>query len=146
MPTAPAAAPLPPPDQLTGVVYRLADTSVPAEQKVGLVQYAHGRRRPALDQLRRGSARTVGYVPLTVDATDLAWAGEPGNVVGQRHDRLEQPARRRAVHVPMEFSPMRDTWQLSRRPPTSCSVDRHGLANESARRQRRVNPDATPTG
>ena len=47
-PSLPTVAPLPPADQLAGVLYRLADTSVPADQKVGLVQYATADDEPAL--------------------------------------------------------------------------------------------------
>ena len=43
MPDGRAAAPA---DQLTGVLYRLADTSIPAEQKVALVQYATAEDEP----------------------------------------------------------------------------------------------------
>lgn len=113
MPTAPAAAPLPPPDQLTGVVYRLADTSVPAEQKVGLVQYATAQDRPALANFGE-ALKDSGYVPLTVDATDLAWMGEPGHLVAVVTIASGNPAAP-PFTFPMEFVPIRDGWQLSRR-------------------------------
>ena len=73
-PAAPTVAPLPPVDQLTGVLYRLADTSIPAEQKVGLVQYATVDDQAALTNFGQ-ALKASGFAPLTVAATDLTWAG-----------------------------------------------------------------------
>ena len=47
----------PRPTQLTDVLYRLADTSIPAEQKVGSGAVRHRRRRAGADELRRGACR-----------------------------------------------------------------------------------------
>jgi hypothetical protein len=110
---APTVAPLPPPDQLTGVIYRLADTSIPAEQKVGLVQYATADELPALGNFGE-ALRDSGFVPLAVDASGLAWAGEPGHVVASVTIGSGNPDVRPFTY-PMEFVPMRDGWQLSRR-------------------------------
>jgi hypothetical protein len=112
-PMSPAVAPLPPQDQLTDVLYRLADTSTPAEQKVGLVQYATADDQPALTNFGE-ALRDSGFVPLTVVATDLAWAGEPGHVVATVTIGSSNPQVRPFTY-PMEFVPIRDTWQLSRR-------------------------------
>jgi hypothetical protein len=113
MPTVPAAAALPPPDQLTGVLQQLADTSIPAAQKVGLVQYATADDQAALTNFGE-ALKASGFAPLTVDATDLAWAGEPGNVVATVTIGSPNPAAR-PFTFPMEFAPIRDTWQLSKR-------------------------------
>jgi hypothetical protein len=113
LPTAPDAAPLPPADQLTGVVYRLADTSIPAEQKVGLVQYATADDRGTLGNFGE-ALKANGFAPLTVDATDLVWAGGPGHVVAVVTIGSTTPGVR-PFTFPMEFVPIRDTWQLSKR-------------------------------
>ncbi|MDT5180642.1 MAG: hypothetical protein QOJ95_4840, partial [Mycobacterium sp.] len=112
-PAMPTVAPLPPVDQLTGVLYRLGDTSIPAEQKIGLVQYATADDQPALTNFGQ-ALKASGFDPLTVDATDLMWAGEPGHVVATVTIGSSTPGIR-PFTFPMEFAPIRDTWQLSRR-------------------------------
>lgn len=107
-----AAAPLPAPDELTGVLYRLADTSIPAPQKVPLVQYATADDEPALQNFGEALSAS-GFDPLDVAATDLAWAGDPGHVLAN----VTISSTKTGVTpfaFPMEFSPVRDTWQLSR--------------------------------
>lgn len=109
----PAVAPLPSVDILTGVLRRLADTSVPAEQKVALVQFATADDQAALANF--GDAlRANGFDPLTVDATELVWAADPGDVsatvtIGSTNPQVKP------FTFPMEFKPVRDGWQLSRR-------------------------------
>jgi hypothetical protein len=105
--------PLPVPDALTGVLFQLADTSIPAEQKLGLVQYSTADDVAALGNFGQ-ALRAGGFRALTIQATDLSWASTPGNVsatvtIGTSDD----PAK--TFTYPMEFSPMRDTWQLTRR-------------------------------
>ncbi|WP_263998560.1 hypothetical protein [Mycobacterium yunnanensis] len=112
-PALPTVAPLPSPDQLTGVLYRLADPTVPAEQKVALVQYATADDVPALKNFGEALVAS-GFAPLTVDATDLRWAGEPGHVVATVTIGSPDP-QVRPFTFPMEFAPVRDTWQLSKR-------------------------------
>lgn len=112
-PTVPAAAPLPSPDVLTGVLYRLADTSVPAEQKIALVQFATVDDQPALSNFGE-ALKASGFDPLTVQATDLVWAGDPGHVTANVTMGSPDP-RVKPFTYPMEFSPIRDSWQLARR-------------------------------
>ena len=109
----PTVAPLPPADQLTDVLYRLADTSIPVEQKVGLVQYATADDDAALTNFGE-ALQASGFSPLTVDAANLQWAGEPGHVVATVTVGSPNP-QVRPFTFPMEFAPIRDTWQLSRR-------------------------------
>ena len=109
----PTAAPLPSPDALTGVLYRLADTSIPAEQKVGLVQYATVDDQPVLTNFGE-ALKANGFVPLNVAATDLAWSGQPGNVLANVTISTTNPAVK-PFTFPMEFSPIRDAWQLTQR-------------------------------
>jgi hypothetical protein len=110
---APSAAPLPSPDALTGVLYRLADTSIPVEQKVGLVQYATVDDQPVLTNFGE-ALKANGFVPLNVAATDLAWSGQPGNVLANVTISTTNPAVK-PFTFPMEFSPIRDAWQLTQR-------------------------------
>jgi hypothetical protein len=113
VPAPPAAAPLPSPDALTGALYRLADTSIPAEQKVGLVQYATVDDEPVLTNFGE-ALKANGFVPLNVAATDLAWSGQPGNVLANVTISTTNPAVK-PFTFPMEFSPIRDAWQLTQR-------------------------------
>ena len=46
----PQAAPLPPPDALAGVLYRLADAAVPGPQKLNLVEGATPENAGVFDQ------------------------------------------------------------------------------------------------
>jgi hypothetical protein len=109
----PLTAPLPAPDALTGVLFRLADTSIPAEQKLGLVQYSTPDDVAGLGNFGQ-ALMDSGFRSLTIQATDLSWATTPGDVsatvtIGTSDD----PAK--TFTYPMEFNPMRDTWQLTRR-------------------------------
>jgi hypothetical protein len=110
---APPATPLPSPDVLTTVLSRLADTSVPAEQKVVLVQYATVDDQPALTNFGE-ALKANGFSQLNVAATDLAWSAQPGNVTANVTISTADPAVK-PFTFPMEFSPMRDAWQLTRR-------------------------------
>jgi hypothetical protein len=111
--SAPPATPLPSPDVLTAVLSRLADTSVPAEQKVVLVQYATVDDQPVLTNFGE-ALKANGFSPLNVTATDLAWSAQPGNVTANVTISTADPAVK-PFTFPMEFSPMRDAWQLTRR-------------------------------
>jgi hypothetical protein len=110
---APTTTPLPSPDALTGVLYRLADTSIPAEQKVSLVQYATVDDQPVLTNFGE-ALKANGFVPLNVAATDLAWSGQPGNVLANVTISTTDPAVK-PFTFPMEFTPIRDAWQLTQR-------------------------------
>jgi hypothetical protein len=112
-PAMPTVAPLPAVDQLTGVLYRLADTSIPAEQKVALVQYATVDEVPALRNFGEALVAS-GFTPLTVDAADLRWGGDPGHVIASVTIGSPNP-QVRPFTFPMEFAPIRSEWQLSKR-------------------------------
>jgi hypothetical protein len=113
LPPAPAGAPLPPADQLTSVLDRLADTSIPADQKVALVQYATADDEAALANFGE-ALKASGFDPLTVDAAVLAWSSEPGDVTANVTIGSPNPQVKPFTY-PMEFTPVRDTWQLSKR-------------------------------
>ncbi|KAA0074287.1 hypothetical protein CIW52_34570 [Mycolicibacterium sp. P9-64] len=110
---APSGTPLPSPDALTGVISRLADTSIPAEQKVGLVQYATVDDQAVLTNFGE-ALKANGFVPLTVVATDLAWSSQPGNVLANVTLSTADPAVKPFTY-PMEFAPIHDAWQLTQR-------------------------------
>jgi hypothetical protein len=110
-PTTVAAAPSP--DALTGVLLRLADTSIPVEQKVGLVQYATVDDQPVLTNFGE-ALKANGFVPLNVAATDLAWSAQPGNVLANVTLSTADPAVKPFTY-PMEFTPLHDAWQLTQR-------------------------------
>jgi hypothetical protein len=109
----PTADPLPPPDALTGVLYHLADTSIPVEQKVGLVQYATVDDQPVLANFGE-ALKANGFDPVNITASDLAWAAQPGNVLANVTISAADPTVK-PFAFPMEFSPMRSGWQLTQR-------------------------------
>jgi len=106
-------APLPPQDALTGVLYRLADPSVPPEQKIGLIEHATTEDQAEIAAFTKALADN-GFNPLTVTAADLAWsANHPGNVVATvTISSATAPGNKFAY--PMEFAPQGTTWQLNR--------------------------------
>ena len=110
-----SSAPLPAPEVLTEVLYRLADTSVPGAQKVSLVEGATADDAAELD--RFGKALTdSGYTPLGFTATDIALSDAvPGDVSAKVTVHSENPALAGGFTFPMEFRPYFGTWQLSRR-------------------------------
>jgi hypothetical protein len=113
-PAAPVSSPLPPPQALTDLLYRLSDPAVPGADKVGLVEVATVDDAAALDRFGRALADS-GALPLTFDATDLKWSeSELGNVVATVNVTTanEPPAK---FSFPMEFTPVRDRWQLTRK-------------------------------
>lgn len=114
-PMSPTTAPLPAPEVLTDVLYKLADTSVPGDQKVGLVEAATADEGAQLDKF--GKALTdSGYTPLGFTATDIVWSDAvPGNVAATVSVHSENPALARGFTFPMEFRPYFGKWQLSRK-------------------------------
>jgi hypothetical protein len=109
----PDVAPLPAPETLTRVLSTLADRAVPPGQKIGLIQYGTADDEPVLQNFADALAAN-GYDPLTVQAADLAWAAQPGNVTATMTLSAADPAIPPFAY-PMEFSPMRAAWQLTRR-------------------------------
>jgi hypothetical protein len=111
-PPSPATAPLPPPEQLAAVLSQLADTSIPPERKLSLVQYATPEDQDTLANFGQALS-DGGFRDLAVEATDLAWASTPGNVDATVR-LIPAGDAARAFTFPMEFSPLRDGWQLTR--------------------------------
>jgi hypothetical protein len=107
------AAPLPAADALTSVLSRIADPAVPAAQKIGLIQYGTAEDYSGLDSFTK-ALHDNGFYPLNVTATDLIWsAGHPGDVIATiTMSSVAAPDNK--FTFPMEFSPIRDAWQLNR--------------------------------
>ena len=81
---------------------------MPGADKVGLVEHATAGDAAALDRFGR-ALQDGGFMPLTFEATDVAWAqATPGNVVATIVVKAAEPASRRRLHLPMEFTPLRD--------------------------------------
>ena len=122
-PTAPMTAPsraetgpppLPAPEALTDVMYRLADTAVPAADKLSLVHDTAPADAAALDAF--GIAlRDGGFAPITVTATDMRWSdAHPGHVLATVTITTATPDDAGEFAFPMEFQPAADGWQLTR--------------------------------
>ncbi|MBV8929034.1 MAG: hypothetical protein JO152_07915, partial [Mycobacteriaceae bacterium] len=110
-----SSAALPPPEALTEVLYKLADTSVPGDQKVSLVEGATADEGAQLDRFGKALADS-GYTPLGFTATEIAWSDTvPGDVSAKVSVHSENPALSGGFTFPMEFRPYFGTWQLSRK-------------------------------
>jgi hypothetical protein len=108
-------APLPPPEALTDVLYRLADTSAPGEEKVALVEGATSADAVKLDKFGK-ALQDSGYTPLGFTAENIGWASSPpGNVTSDVTVHSHNPAMTNGFTFPMEFKPAPGGgWQLSR--------------------------------
>jgi hypothetical protein len=108
-------APLPPPEALTDVLYRLADTSVPGDQKIALVEGATSADAARLDKFGK-ALQDSGYTPLGFTAENIAWASSPpGNVTSDVTVHSQNTAMTNGFTFPMEFKPADGgAWQLSR--------------------------------
>lgn len=119
-PTVPApptdtGAPLPTPATLTDVLGRLADTNVPGNLKVGLVEHGTAADAAALDRWTK-ALHDSAYAPVTFDAAGLMWAqDQPGNVIANVTIKSANPQASKDMTFPMEFTPQQDSWQLTRK-------------------------------
>src|SRR5271165_2353973 len=111
---APQATPLPPPEALSGVLYRLADPALPGTQKLNLVEGATPDNAGVFDQFA-GALVNGGYAPLKVDVRDIGWSDrDPADVVANVNVSSSNP-RGPKFSFPMEFKPYQGGWQLSAR-------------------------------
>jgi hypothetical protein len=107
-------APLPPPEDLASVLYRLADPSVPGSQKLNLVEGATPDNAPVFDQFAT-ALLNGGFAPMKVDVRDVAWSDrDPADVVANVNVSSPNPRGPRFA-FPMEFTPTQGGWQLSAR-------------------------------
>jgi hypothetical protein len=113
-PAAPQAAPLPGPDALTGVLYRLADAAVPGPQKLNLVEGATPESAAVFDQFANALING-GYTPVKFDVRDVKWSDrDPADVVANV-DISSSNSHGPRFAFPMEFKPYQGGWQLSAR-------------------------------
>jgi len=111
----PPDTPLPPPEALTDVLYRLADTSVPGDQKVGLVEGAGAGDAEKLDKFGK-ALHDSGYTPVGFTAENIAWATDsPSNVTADVTVHSQNPAMTNGFTFPMEFkTDPQGGWQLTK--------------------------------
>ena len=111
---APASSPLPAPEALIDVLNRLSDPAVAGADKVGLVELATPDDAAALDKFGKALADN-GALPLTFEAVDLRWSeSEAGNVVATVNvTTANKPPGK--FSFPMEFTPVNDRWELTRK-------------------------------
>ena len=111
-PEATPQAPLPAPEELTAVLQKLADPSIPGDQKVALVQQATPEDGAALDRFAKAIV-DGGLAPLTFRAADLAWsATDYGDVLATVTAESANPAP--PFTFPMQFTLHEGAWQLTR--------------------------------
>jgi hypothetical protein len=107
-------APLPRPDALANVLYRLADPSVPGSQKLNLVEGAGPDNAAVLDQFAT-ALLNGGFAPMKFDVRDVAWSDrDPADVVANVKVSAPNPGVAN-FSFPMEFTPYQGGWQLSAR-------------------------------
>jgi hypothetical protein len=111
---APPTAPLPPPDALVDVLNRLADPNVSGINKVGLVEGATADNAGTLDKFTN-ALRDNGYLPMTFAANNVAWSDKNPSHVMSTVTVNTHLANNGNFTFPMEFTPFRGGWQLSRR-------------------------------
>lgn len=110
--TAAATAPLPAPEMLTDVLYRLADPAVPGTDKLTLVEGAKPDDAATIDRFTT-ALKDGGYLPLTFNANGIDWSSRnPGSVSADVNVATANPDNANFM-FPMEFKPFRDGWQLS---------------------------------
>ncbi|PLV50145.1 hypothetical protein [Mycobacterium simiae] len=111
--TAPPTAPLPVPEALVGVLNRLVDPSIPADNKVSLIEGATPETPATLDKFI-SALRDNGYLPMSFVANNIAWSDKnPANVVATVTVNTAK-GNNGAFTFPMEFAPFEGGWQLSR--------------------------------
>ena len=111
---APLVAPLPPPDALAGVLYRLADAAVPGPQKLNLVEGATPENAGVFDQFSN-AVLNGGFTPVMFDIRDVGWSDrDPADVMANVDVSSSNPKGPR-FSFPMEFRPFQRGWQLSAR-------------------------------
>jgi hypothetical protein len=111
---APQVAPLPAPDALAGVLYRLADAAVPGPQKLNLVEGATPESAAVFDQFANALING-GYTPVKFDVREINWSDrDPADVVANV-DISSSNSHGPRFAFPMAFKPYQGGWQLSAR-------------------------------
>jgi hypothetical protein len=110
----PQVAPLPPPDALAGVLYRLADVAVPGPQKLNLVEGAAPENAGVFDQFSN-ALLNGGFTPVKFDVRDVGWSDRDSADVVANVDVSSSNPKGPRFSFPMEFKPFPGGWQLSAR-------------------------------
>lgn len=125
----PPSAPLPAPEALTEVLYRLSDPDVPGSDKVNLIESAKPTDAETIDKFAT-ALKDGGYLPLNLEVTDLTWSDRhPGNVTADVTVGTANPDTG-AFSFPMEFKARDGAWQLSQE--TAKTLLAFGKAHASA--------------
>lgn len=136
------SSPLPAPEALTDVLYRLADPAVKGTDKVALVQDTTPDDAAIIDRFA-AALRDNGFNPLTCTATDIAWSDrEPGDVIATINITTTNPGKPGGFTFPMEFHPNGASWQLARE--TADMVLAFGNARSDTGSAPTPGPEAPP--
>ena len=111
---APPSAPLPAPEALTDVLNRLADPAVPGINKVPLIEGATPDNAATLDKFSN-ALRDNGYLPMSFTATNIAWSDKNASNVTATVSINPPHPNPNGFTFPMEFAPLNNGWQLSRK-------------------------------
>ena len=113
-PTPADSGPLPAPEALADILYRLADPGIPGNEKLPLVQDAAGPDAAALDTFAT-ALRDNGFSPMTITASDIGWSPEqPGEVVATIEFAAADTDDPAEFSFPMGFRRTDAGWQLTR--------------------------------
>jgi hypothetical protein len=125
---APNTAPLPPPEALTEVLYRLADPALPGLAKLHLVEGSGPDDAPVFDKFAN-ALLNGGFAPPTFNASDIAWSDrDPADVTATVNVTGPDPAVT-GFTFPMEFKPHEGGWQLSQQ--TAATLLAFGTSHPS---------------
>lgn len=111
--------PLPAPEALTDVMYRLADVAVPGSDKLQLIENASPSEAAALDNFA-AALRDGEFTPVMVTATEVRWSdADPGDTLATIKITTTNPGKTNPGNpgeftFPMEFRPAGGGWQLTR--------------------------------
>lgn len=106
------ASPLPAPEALTDVLYRLSDPEVPGAEKVPLIEGAKPTDAETIEKFAP-ALRDGGYLPLSLEVAAITWSDRyPGNVTADVTVSTANSATG-GFSFPMEFTPHDGRWQLS---------------------------------
>ncbi|MEZ0381361.1 hypothetical protein [Mycobacterium sp. pW045] len=108
----PQSSPLPAPEALTDVLYRLSDPEISGAEKVSLIESAKPTDAATIDKFAT-ALKDGGYLPLNLETADITWSDRhPGNVTADVTVNTASPDAG-GFTFPMEFTPRDGGWQLS---------------------------------
>ena len=108
------AGPLPAPDALTGLLYRLADPAVKGADKLDLLENGTPDDADTIDRFA-AALRDGGFIPLTCTASEIRWSDhKPDDALATVNITTANPDHPGGFTFPMEFHQFQGGWQLSR--------------------------------